>query len=51
MGKLFGTDGIRGAANEYPLTADGCFGIGRAVASFFSCAGPAHQNYYRKGYT
>ncbi len=35
MGKLFGTDGIRGAANEYPLTADGCFGIGRAVASFF----------------
>ena len=36
MGRLFGTDGIRGAANEYPLTAETVFGIGRAVASFFS---------------
>jgi phosphoglucosamine mutase len=35
MGRLFGTDGIRGAANEYPLTAEAVFGIGRAVASFF----------------
>jgi phosphoglucosamine mutase len=36
MGRLFGTDGIRGVANEYPLTAEAVFGIGRAVASFFS---------------
>jgi phosphoglucosamine mutase len=35
MGRLFGTDGIRGSANEYPLTAEAVFGIGRAVASFF----------------
>lgn len=35
MGKLFGTDGIRGVANEYPLTAEAVFGIGRAVALFF----------------
>jgi phosphoglucosamine mutase len=36
MGRLFGTDGIRGVANEYPLTAEAVFGIGRALASFFS---------------
>ena len=35
MGRLFGTDGIRGAANEYPLTPEAIFGIGRAVALFF----------------
>ena len=36
MGRLFGTDGIRGVADEYPLTAEGSYLIGRAVASFFS---------------
>ena len=36
MDRLFGTDGIRGVANEYPLTAEALFGIGRAVALFFS---------------
>ena len=36
MGRLFGTDGIRGVANEYPLTAETVFEIGRAVALFFS---------------
>jgi phosphoglucosamine mutase len=35
MDRLFGTDGIRGVANEYPLTADVVFQIGRAIASFF----------------
>jgi phosphoglucosamine mutase len=35
MDRLFGTDGIRGVANEYPLTAEAVFGIGRAIASFF----------------
>ena len=35
MSRLFGTDGIRGTANEYPLTAEVVFGIGRAVASIF----------------
>ncbi len=38
MGRLFGTDGIRGAANEYPLTADVIVNVGRAVASIFSDA-------------
>jgi phosphoglucosamine mutase len=35
MGKLFGTDGIRGVANEYPLTAEAVFAVGRAVALIF----------------
>jgi phosphoglucosamine mutase len=35
MGKLFGTDGIRGVANEYPLTAETVFAVGRAVALIF----------------
>ncbi len=39
MGRLFGTDGIRGAANEYPLTAEVIVNIGRAVAATFSEAG------------
>jgi phosphoglucosamine mutase len=38
MGRLFGTDGIRGVANEYPLTAEAVFRIGRAVALFFGAA-------------
>jgi phosphoglucosamine mutase len=38
MGRLFGTDGIRGAANEYPLTAEVIEEIGRAVASVFNSA-------------
>lgn len=32
MGKLFGTDGIRGIANIYPMTADMAMQVGRAVA-------------------
>ena len=35
MGRLFGTDGIRGVANEYPLTPDVIANIGRTVASIF----------------
>ncbi|NLB69884.1 MAG: phosphoglucosamine mutase, partial [Lentisphaerae bacterium] len=33
MGTLFGTDGIRGIANEYPMTAELAMAIGRATAS------------------
>lgn len=33
MGKLFGTDGIRGKAYEYPVTADMASKLGRAVVS------------------
>jgi phosphoglucosamine mutase len=32
MGRLFGTDGVRGVANEYPMTADMALNIGRATA-------------------
>jgi phosphoglucosamine mutase len=35
MGKLFGTDGIRGAANEYPLISEVALDVGRAVVSIF----------------
>jgi len=32
MGKLFGTDGIRGEANRYPMRSEIAFGVGQAVA-------------------
>ena len=32
MGKLFGTDGIRGIANEHPMTPEMALNIGRATA-------------------
>ena len=35
MGKLFGTDGIRGVANEYPMTAEMAMNIGRATARLY----------------
>src|SRR5919108_480199 len=33
-GRLFGTDGVRGLANHYPLTPDMAFLLGRAAAAF-----------------
>ena len=39
MGKLFGTDGIRGMANEYPMTAEMVVRVGRAVATVFRDGG------------
>ncbi len=36
MGTLFGTDGIRGVANEYPMTAEMAVRVGRAVATVFN---------------
>jgi len=35
MTKLFGTDGIRGVANSYPMTPDIALQVGRAVARVF----------------
>ena len=35
MGKLFGTDGIRGLANEYPMLPEIAFKVGRACAYIF----------------
>jgi len=39
MGQLFGTDGIRGVANEYPMTAEMALNIGRATACLFKRKG------------
>ena len=39
MGKLFGTDGIRGVANENPMTAEMALNIGRATAHLFKRKG------------
>ncbi len=35
MGKLFGTDGIRGVANQYPMTPEMAVAIGKALAQHF----------------
>ena len=39
MGKLFGTDGIRGEANRYPMDAAVAFAVGQAVAHLFKKPG------------
>lgn len=39
MGKLFGTDGIRGEANRYPMDARIAFSVGQAVAKIFKKSG------------
>jgi phosphoglucosamine mutase len=39
VGKLFGTDGVRGIANEYPMTAETAMNIGRATAHLFKRRG------------
>jgi phosphoglucosamine mutase len=36
VGELFGTDGIRGIANQYPLDCLTAVTVGRAIASFFN---------------
>ncbi len=33
MRKIFGTDGIRGVANQYPMTVEIALGLGRAIAA------------------
>ena len=35
MRKLFGTDGIRGKANEYPMTSEIALSLGRAISIIF----------------
>jgi phosphoglucosamine mutase len=39
MGRLFGTDGVRGLANEYPMTSEMALNIGRATAHLFKRKG------------
>jgi phosphoglucosamine mutase len=38
-GRLFGTDGVRGRANQYPMTAEMALSLGQAVAHVFASAG------------
>ena len=38
MGEFFGTDGIRGRANQYPLTPEMAVRIGRAIGIIFGDA-------------
>ncbi|TXT64991.1 MAG: Phosphoglucosamine mutase [Promethearchaeota archaeon] len=38
--KLFGTDGIRGVANKYPITAELALNLGKAVAYVFKKESP-----------
>ena len=33
--KIFGTDGIRGVANQYPMTPEMALSLGKAIAQFF----------------
>lgn len=40
--RLFGTDGVRGVANRYPMTAEVALNLGRAVAKHFQRQGK-HQ--------
>jgi phosphoglucosamine mutase len=43
--KLFGTDGVRGVANEYPMTAEVAVRLGQAIAQHFrkNARNPAHR--------
>lgn len=41
--RLFGTDGIRGIANEYPITSEMALRLGRALAQVFRRNGGRHR--------
>ncbi|MBI3598448.1 MAG: phosphoglucosamine mutase, partial [Nitrospirae bacterium] len=43
MGKLFGTDGIRGTANIYPMTGEMAMKLGRAAAHIFKHKAGVHR--------
>jgi len=43
MGRLFGTDGVRGVANIHPLTSEMAIQIGRATAYIFKNAKRRHR--------
>ncbi len=41
--RLFGTDGVRGTANVYPMTAEVALALGQAVAHVFRKSGGLHR--------
>jgi NAD(P)-dependent dehydrogenase (short-subunit alcohol dehydrogenase family) len=46
---LFGTDGVRGRANEAPMTAEIAMRIGMAAGQIFNCGGHRHRVVIGKG--
>ena len=42
-GKLFGTDGVRGRANQYPMTAEMALKLGAAAGRYFRTGAGAHR--------
>ncbi len=43
MGRLFGTDGIRGQANSYPITPEVALQVGKAIAHVFQSRTPGKR--------
>ncbi len=41
--RLFGTDGVRGQANRYPMTAEMALALGKALAQVFQRRGERHR--------
>ena len=41
--KLFGTDGVRGRANDAPMTAAMALRLGQAAGRYFGTGGHAHR--------
>jgi phosphoglucosamine mutase len=41
--KLFGTDGVRGRVNEFPITAEVALRMGKAVATVLRSSGPSRN--------
>ena len=50
MGTLFGTDGIRGLANEYPMTAEMAVTCGQGGCHGFQGSQWKTENHYRPGH-
>ena len=49
MGRLFGTDGIRGKANEFPITPELALLAGKAVARHFCRHMPRNDAFGQRG--
>lgn len=45
--KLFGTDGVRGTANAFPVTVDNALTLGRTAVRYFQQASPIREGKHR----
>ena len=50
MKKIFGTDGVRGTANQDPMTSEMALKIGRAAAHAFRDSSRRHRIVIKKGH-